>query len=199
MAKGANRRTAFELYHINPNDVKNSKSWFDEQIKFLSTKKVTPNRLMIWDGGRELTSYLMPGKLYFFYYDPKYKDTLPYYDYFPMVLPYDKDDKGFIGLNLHYLDYKPRMMLFKALVKEHGKGIMTEKAKIQYSWDLIKGVSKMKFAQACIKRYLFSHVKSPYLAVPEESWYTAMMLPVQRFVGAKKEQVWADSAQFKSW
>jgi len=199
MAKGANRRTSFELYHINPNEVKTSQSWFNEQIKFLSTKKVTPNRLMVGDGGSELTSRLEPGKLYFFYYDPKYKDTLPYYDYFPMVLPFERDKTGFLGLNLHYLDYKPRMMLFKELAKVHGQNMMTEAAKIEYSWSLIKGASKMKFAQACIKRYLFSHVKSPFLAVPEESWYTAMMLPVQRFVGATKEQVWRDSSRYKSW
>ena len=199
MAKGANRRTSFELYHINPNDVKNSQSWFNEQIAKLSTKKITPNRLMIGDGGRELTGRLIPGKLFFFYYDPKHKDTLPYYDQFPLVLPYDRDKNGFIGLNLHYLDYRPRMMLFKELVKISGQNMMTESAKIQYSWDLIRGASRTKLAQACIKRYLFSHVQSPFLAVPEESWYTAMLLPVQRFVGASKEQVWRESAKYKSW
>lgn len=199
MPIGANRRTSFELYHISPNEVKKSQSWFDEQVRKLSTKKITPNRLMMGDGGSELTGTLVPGKLFFFYYDPKHKETLPYYDQFPMVIPYNRDKTGFIGLNLHYLDYKSRMGLFQALVKNHGNNMMTESAKIQYSWELINGVSKMKLAQACIKRYLFDHVQSPYLAVPEESWYTAMLLPVQRFVKATKEQVWADSSRFKSW
>lgn len=199
MAVGANRRTSFELYHISPSDVKRSRTWFDEQIRHLATKKITPNRLMMGDGGAELTGTLIPGKLYFFYYDPKYKDTLPYYDQFPLVLPYDRDKTTFIGLNLHYLEYKPRMELFKALAKNHGQNMMSESAKIRYSWELIKGVSKTSLAQACIKRYLFEHVKSPYLAVPEESWYTAMLLPVQRFAKATKEHVWRDSARHTSW
>lgn len=193
MPTGSNRRTSLELYHINPSDVKNSKAWFDSQVAKLATKKITPNRIMIGDGGMQLTGRLSPGKMFFFYYDPKFKETLPYYDQFPMVIPFDKDDKGFIGLNLHYLDYRPRMMLLKELLKISGNKALTESSKINYSWQMIKGVSKMKMAAPCVKRYLFDHVKSPFCEVPPTSWHTAMLLPVQRFVGASKEYVWNES------
>jgi hypothetical protein len=196
---GENRRTALELYHIDPNTVKNSKKWFDEQVNKLATKKITPNRLMMGDGGMHLTSRLRPGRPVFFYYDPKGKDTLPYYDQFPLVIPYAKDNNGFIGLNLHYLDYRPRMMLFRELLKIYGQNRLTEAAKIQYSWDLIRGASKLKAAAPCIKRYLMSHLQSPFCEIPVESWHTAMMMPVQRFVGASKEQVWKESASKMRW
>ena len=196
---GENRKTAFELYHIDPNAVKNSKKWFDEQIGKLATKKITPNRIMVGDGGLELTSRLKPGRPVFFYYDPKHKETLPYYDQFPLVIPYQKTNDGFVGLNLHYLDYRPRMMLFKELVKIYGQNRTSETAKIQYSWELIRGVSKLKAAAPCIKQYLMSHVKSPFCEIPTDSWYTAVMLPVQRFVGASKEQVWKESSRNMQW
>jgi hypothetical protein len=116
MAVGQNRRTALELYKINPEDVKKSQKWFDEQVKKLSTKKVTPNRIMN-EEGMHLTSTLVPGKMYFFYYHPKHYETLPHYDQFPLVLPFGKTGNSFTGLNLHYLDYKMRMGLFQQLLK----------------------------------------------------------------------------------
>ncbi len=196
---GQNRRTAFELYHVDPSQVKNSKKWFDEQVKFLATKKVTPNRLMVGDGGMHLTGKLTPGRPMFFYYDPKHKDTLPYYDQFPLAIPFAKTPEGFNALNLHYLDYKPRMMLFKELTSIFETNRNTEAAKIKYSWELIRGVSKLRAAAPCIKQYLYSQVKSPFCEIPPESWYTVMLLPVQRFVGASKEQVWKESSKKAHW
>ena len=42
------------------------------------------------------------GKMYFYYYDAKTKDMLPYWDKFPLVIPLEVHTDGFIGLNLHY-------------------------------------------------------------------------------------------------
>ena len=39
------------------------------------------------------------GKLYFFAYDPKWKDKLSKYDKFPMVFPIELYGDGFLGLN----------------------------------------------------------------------------------------------------
>ena len=43
------------------------------------------------------------GRLNMFLYDPKYKDKLPYYDVFPLVLPIQRYSDGFLGINFHYL------------------------------------------------------------------------------------------------
>lgn len=192
MPKGTNRRTSLELYHINPQDVKKSQAWFDEQVAKLSTKKITPNRLMYGDGGSTLTSRLMPGKMYFFYYSAKHQDTLPYWDQFPLVIPFTKHKDGFTGLNFHYLGYRERMLLIKELDRIMGTGF-GETRKLEMVWGLVNSMSKLGTARACVKRYLTSHVKSPYCEVPYSSWYTAMMMPVQRFVGATKEHVWSES------
>lgn len=187
------RRTALELYHVELKDIARSKKWFEERIKFLSTKKVTPNRLMLTEEGDRLTTHLEPGRLYSYYYMPKYYDVLPYYDTFPMVFPYDRDQRGFIGLNLHYLDYYYRFEVFRELMKTATSKHLNETTKLQYNWDLIKSVARLKPAQHCIKRYLFSHVKSPFLEFGPRDWPTALTLPVERFVGATKQQVWNDA------
>lgn len=195
MARGENRRTVFELYKIDQNEVKKSKIWFDEQIKRLSTKKITPNRVM-FEEAWSMTHTLTPGRLFFYYYDPKYKETLPYYDQFPLVIPFDKTPNGFIGLNMHYLDYRSRMALFNELLIITGNRSLTDISKIQYSWSMVKRIAKLKPAQACIKRYITKHVKSPFIEVPPEFWHTAMMLPVQRFAKESKEYVWAQSEKY---
>ena len=51
------------------------------------------------------------GNMYFFYYNPKHKKTLPWYDTFPLVFPVDLYPDGFLGLNFHYLNPKWRAML----------------------------------------------------------------------------------------
>jgi hypothetical protein len=70
---------------------------------------------------------------------------------------------------------------------------MDETTKLRYSWQLIDGASRYKLAQPCIKQYLVEHVRSPFRKIDSNDWATAMMLPVERFVGASNEQVWADS------
>lgn len=193
---GQNKKTVFELSRINAEEVKKSSAWFDEQVKRLSSKKITPNRIM-HESGISLTSRLVPGKMYFYYYDPKFKETLPFYDQFPLVLPFAKTQGGFIGLNMHYLDYKMRMALFQNLLETAGAKHLTETTKIRYSWATVAQASKLAPAQACVKQYLTEHVMSPFCEVPPEFWHTALMLPVQRFVGASKETVWKESRKYR--
>lgn len=190
----ANTRSVFEITHISPEQVKTSQKWFNDQVAAIAKRKINPQRIMTGQADR-LTNRVVPGRPMFFFYDPKGKDTLPYYDTFPLVIPFAKTENGFLGLNLHYLDYKPRMMLFRELYKIYTVNKKNESATIQYSWNLIKGVAKMSAAQPCIKQYLTAHVRSAYYNIPPDDWHTAVMLPVQRFVGASKEQVWRESAR----
>jgi hypothetical protein len=70
------RKTALELYRIDIADVKRSKSWFDEKIASMNRNRVTPNSLMLKDGVDQLTSTLIPSKLYSFYYWPEGSEEL---------------------------------------------------------------------------------------------------------------------------
>jgi hypothetical protein len=165
-----------------------SQQWFTTQIKKLST--ATPQKVLR-DG--TLTSNMAPGGMYLFYYDPKHKDTLPYYDRFPLVLPFRKVKGGFYGLNFHYLPPLLRVKLLdRLMVFSNTKGI-TEQTRLNFKYQLIASSAKFAAAQPCVKMYLNSHVKSRFVMIEPKDWVTAMMLPVERFVGANKDSVWRDS------
>ncbi len=193
------RKTALELYNINIKDVKLSQAWFDEKISAMNRNRVTPNSLMLKDGVDQLTSTLMPSKLYSFYYWPAGADELPHYDIFPLVFPFAKTDTTFTGLNMHYLDYPMRFRLFKELLKISGATNLTEESKMKINWQSLRGISKLAPAQACIKQYLFSQVKSPFLEIRPTEWTTAMLLPTARFRKQTNEQVWQQTKKIRSW
>lgn len=183
----------FEKNQYNLEEVsKKSRAWFQQQVLLLGRQRITPQRVLNSDS-QQLRSRVFPGFMYTFMYDPKYKQTLPYYDRFPLVLPYAAYKGGFIGLNLHYLPIQLRVRLLDNLYTLRNNDKMDETTKIKYSWQLIDGVSRYKLAQPCIKQYLLDHVRSPFRKIDSPDWATAMMLPVERFIGASNEQVWTDS------
>lgn len=185
-------KSKLENLIITPESVRTSSAWFNEQVKILSAANMTPNKILS-GGVFKLQTDIVPGKLYFYFYDAKLKDTLPYWDQFPLVFPFNKTADAFTGLNLHYLDYKSRMMLLKELLKVNGNNTYTETKKIKFSWGLVKSMAKLSPAKACVKMYLFDHMASPFCEVSPTYWHTAMLLPVQRFVGASNNRVWSDS------
>lgn len=169
---------------------KKSKTWFQQQAKLLGN--VTPNKVMKSDP-TSLKARVIPGKLYMFLYDPKTKDKLPYYDIFPLVFPFKKTPDGFIGLNMHYLPYQMRVMLLDKLMDFATNKQMSETTKLNYSWSMIDGVSRYRLAEPCVKRYLASHIKTSLKLIDANDWATAMLLPVEQFVGSSKQKVWQDS------
>lgn len=180
---------------ISKDSVTRAQKWFDEQVKLMSVyRTMSPSRLI---AENKTTTTIMPGRMYFFIYDPKHKETLPHYDTFPLVLPFDKDAKSFKGLNLHYVDYRTRVLMFKELESIATRKGISDTKRLQFSWDLIRGVARMQPAQDCVKMYLFEHVRSPFVEVPASSWYTAMMLPVQQFVKATARQVWSQTRKIR--
>lgn len=184
-------KTIFQKYRQDPTIVKKSQGWFLKQAATLQNRVINKNRLF-----REgnLTNKVIPGRLYMFYYDPKYKDDLPYYDRFPLVFPYKfTPQDGIMGLNMHYLPYFHRVQLLDRLMMFSANKNFDENTRIKYSWELIAGAAKFKFAEPCIKHYLKEHVESQFIEIPPSDWHTAMMLPVETFVGANKKQVWKES------
>lgn len=169
-----------------------SKAWFQQQATLLGRQNLTVKQVLNSDTHR-VKNTIVPGGMYMFMYDPKGKDELPYFDRFPLVLPYKRVAGGFIGLNLHYLPYQPRMVLLQRLMDFATDRNMNENTRIRYSWSLIGGVSKFKWAEPCVKHYLIDHVKSTFRKIDANDWATAVMLPVEQFVGASKNKVWKDS------
>jgi len=171
---------------------KRSRGWFDTQVRELTKQGYTPNKVLRGNT-EQLVTKITPGHLYMYGYDPKLKEELPYYDRFPLVFPYSKTADGFMGLNMHYLPYQLRVFLLDKLMVYKSNNRLDETTKLKYSWQLINGISRFAPAQACIKQYLIGHVKTQFRQIPSADWATAMLLPVEQFVGASKQKVWRDS------
>lgn len=133
------------------------------------------------------------GKLYLFNYDPKLKDKLPYYDTYPLVFPIEHYGDSFLGINLHYLPPMLRAKLMDALLRTINNDKYDKTTRLVISYQILNGASRYRYFKPCIKKYLFSHVKSPFLYIAPDEWNIVAMLPTDRFVGATRSTVHKDS------
>ena len=179
----------FQDIRMKAGDVDRSLNWYQVQIKNL--KNVRPNQLM--SNTPELTTTIMPGNMYMFFYDPKHKVTLPYYDIFPLIFPIGFQEGGFLGINLHYLPTYLRARLMDALYSTANNDKYDNTTKLKISYDILNGAAKFGPFSACLKKYLWDHVQSQFLYVEPPNWDTALMLPTERFQKATKSQVFGDS------
>ena len=162
-----------------------SVAWFRNKIKEFGTPKSMD---LIRDGKR--TSIPTFGLLNMFVYDPKLKDKLPYYDTFPLVLPIEKYDNGFLGINLHYLSIPMRIRLLDRLTNFTNNSQFDETTVIQADDSKLKNVNLIK---PCLKRYLAGNVKSKFRKVGADEFIVATLLPVQRFKKQSDKHVFAKS------
>jgi len=142
-----------------------------------------------------LTSRSRLGKMYFYSYNPKWKDKLPWYDTFPLVFPIEEYNNGFLGLNFHYLRPKDRAILLDQLKVFANNKKYDETTKLRLTYNMLKGFSKIKRAKPTVHRYLSSKVNSKFVLVNADEWEVALFLPVERFRKANKKQVWAHSGE----
>jgi hypothetical protein len=180
----------FDKLRVNPGDVDKSISWYKKEISKLSSRDVS--RSSFFASKDNLTSRLYPGQLYLFAYDPKHKNTLPYYDTFPLLFPFRKLNDGFIGYNLHYLPPVLRFKIMGVLMNVQQSKNSAER-KLAYSYGILNSSSLEKYFAPCIKRYLSEHLRSYFFEIPYESWLPAALLPTENFVKASKARVWRDS------
>jgi hypothetical protein len=165
-----------------------SRAWLRAKVKDL---KPTSDKLMA-DRDR-LKNKSMIGKMYFYFYDPKTKDTMPYYDRFPLVIPIERYNDGFLGLNLHYIHPKYRMILLDKLSDTTSNDTYDENTKLKINYRYLAAASRVFEATPCIKRYLFTQIDSRFLEITADEWDIAALLPVESFVGASTSKVYADS------
>ena len=62
-----------------------SEEWLQEQAQTLN---ITPSRFLA--DTKRLVNRPMLGRMYMFQYDPKLKESLPFYDTFPLTIPFLK-------------------------------------------------------------------------------------------------------------
>lgn len=178
---------------IDPAATYNAYSWLQTQVKKLGSVGKNPAALM--SSNVKLTPRMQFGSMYLFNYDAKHKDTLPYWDQFPLVFPFQPAAGGFLGLNLHYLPYHYRFRLLEKLFDFSTTESLNAKTKVLFSWGMLMETTKFPETKACIKHYLLDHVRSNFMFVDPRDWYTASMMPTARFVGTGPGRVWKDSIQ----
>ena len=186
-----------QLANARPADMqmgsKKSLEWLSQKIAELRGTSNIPAG-MSRERFRQVDNFRL-GKLYCFYYDPKGKESLPYYDRFPMVLAIEKYNDGFLGLNLHYLPFNYRLAFLGKLLKFAVQGEPGEIDRLRVTYDILVASKRIKEFRPCIKRYLAGHIQSKILAIQPNEWDVAAMLPLQQFKGAKAQEVWQESLE----
>jgi hypothetical protein len=179
---------------IQQNNTLDARNWFRNAAK--QVNRVNDKQLM--KEKDRLTTRMNRqsiGRMFMFYYDPKTKEDLPYWDRFPLIFPIELYPDGFLGINLHYLPPLMRAKLMNALYLTINNKNYDDTTKLRINYQILKGASRFKYFEPCIKKYLFSQVRSRYFYVTPSEWDMALMLPTERFVGASKQQVFKESTQ----
>jgi len=162
-----------------------STEWYKDKIKELGQPGAMD---LIRDGKRNNKPFY--GKLNMFFYDPKWKKKLPYYDTFPLVLPIERYPDGFLGINLHYLPIPLRIRLLDRLVDFSNNTKFDESTRLVVNYKKLK---KIKYIKPTLHRYLAGHTKSQFRRIDADEFTIATLLPVQRFKKSNEKEVWKDS------
>lgn len=182
-----------------PARTQTARDWFRDTAK--GAREASPRHIMKGTGESRFLNSIRGaqlGKMYMFYYDPKTKKKLKYYDTFPLIFPFDTAPGGFMGLNMHYLHYRHRAILMDALYDITNNDKFDQSTRLKrISYDLLNSAAKYKYFKPTVHRYLTSHLKSRMLEIAPAEWDIALFLPVEKFVKAGKTTVWKDSKE--SW
>lgn len=183
----ANQKSAAQLQSMS----RESYKWLVKKIADL--RGVSSIASQISREQERTVNRFRPGGLFYFYYDPKTKADLPYYDRFPLVLVLDTSKDGFLGLNLHYLPLRHRLALLDKLMDYAVLDDNNDIMRMRVTYDILTASRSLREFKPCLKKYYFSHVQSKILAVQPNEWEIAVHLPIQQFKKATVEEVWQDS------
>jgi hypothetical protein len=134
------------------------------------------------------------GGLYCFYYDPIGRDTLPYYDKFPLVLVLQRYPDGFLGLNLHYLPIRMRAVFMDKLM-DFAVTKDDDIIRMRVTYDILAASKRFREFKPCVKKYLNSQLKSRILTIQPDEWEVATFLPMHQFKGEKPQAIWRESQE----
>lgn len=169
---------------------KKSLEWFKDRLAAIT--QVNRKSILNDDSLKSVSAPLV-GRMFMYFYDPKHKKTLPYYDRFPLVIMVDKAPGGFYGLNLHYLEPRLRARFFDKLLEYSNNNKYDKTTRLKMSYELLTASSKMAAFKPCYKRYLTTHIRSKIAEVPASEWEIALFLPTEQFKKSSNSSVWKNS------
>ena len=182
-------KTLFERITARTGGEKKSLSWYRSAVraeasnykknfdKYILNEKSDRVGAVEEQDANQLRRYPVQGHLYRFEYKAKMRH-LPYYDRFPLVYVLKATRSEFIGLNLHYLSPKKRIICTKKLMQ-----------------------GRIDIPKRCFHKYLQPHVDGLMLDLASSEWDTAILLPTEDFVKdingrafpISKEDVWEET------
>lgn len=168
---------------MKPQASRDAIKWFRSTAKAVQDVNVnrvmeeTPSRMYSRIGPNDI------GEMFAFFYDPKWKEKLPYWDQHPLILPFSFTNKGFTAFNLHYLSVYQRAKILDGLyrISEKSNGKVQ---RLNVNYQLLKSMSRFGPLKGCIKSYLWDHVMSRFFWVRPTEFDIAIALPTARFVGS---------------
>ena len=172
-------------------EVKRSAQWFQDKIKGLKgevkNRFSSTNAAKFYRESEKINDAVFKrrvslGDLFCYYYNPKYRKTLPYYDMFPMIMLLSAEKETFLGINFHYLRPKWRAILLDRVTAKIGGGLP--------KWRKIRNIKQIA---PTIKRYRFDHIMRKVIPIEEDEQEIAIFLPTERFKKAGKTKVWSES------
>jgi len=167
-----------------------ARRWFRGKTKELGG---TNRRALLRDPALKSQGRPEAGDMYMYFYDPKHRKTLPYYDAFPLTIMVEPTKDGFYGLNLHYLSPMLRAKFLDKLMDTANNQRFDDNTKLGVSYQILKSVSKYREFQPCFKRYLTKGIEGNVVKVEPPEWDIAIFLPTEQFRGKNKTHVWGAS------
>ena len=151
-----------------------SYDWYKKQVQAMTT----PGARSLINQGKA-TIRPKYGVMNLFGYDPKFKETLPLYDRFPLIFPLEPAKGGFYGINFHYLQPGARVNFLRQLSRFASDKNYDKKTR--YNIGELSG----RYYKKTIKHYLYSQVRSSFLNITADEMAIAIFLPVARFKKGK--------------
>ena len=166
---------------------KESMAWFQDRVSNVNVSRAA----LLKDGPTRARQVY--GSMYNFQYDPKTKQTLPYYDRFPLVIPVQPAKKGFHGMNLHYIAPNIRAQFLDSLMDITNNDKYDRSTKFKLTYQILKRATQYRFFKPCFKHYLSEHIQSKLLLIEPQDWEIAIFLPTESFRKVSKDSVWKES------
>lgn len=175
---------------------KDSLEWFRTHVAKKVKKKVGRTDVENALSGEPVkTTTFRLGKMYLFAYDAKHKETLPYWDASPLIIPFSDDGKSITAINFHYLPPLLRAKLMDMLYGFITNERMDKTTKLKLTYQALKSSSRFQYVKPCVKKYLKTHIRSELIEIPPSYWEAALFLPVASWQKQKHTVVYKDSTR----
>ena len=133
------------------------------------------------------------GQLYYFRYNPKFRDVLSFYDGKPLVFFIGKNQYGnLMGLNIHFIPMKLRERMFKQIkFRTDGKPL---------KFTMLKGIGVVaRFFPSIIRSYIPSRMRG-IITIPldQATLNEVKSLPTEKFFGKSSDEIFKITMSMKN-